>query len=213
MTDARLPERWLNDRRITRLSDPAFRAFGNVLMWSAGNLTDGVITARDLDDIPRVTIAVWAELVEAGLFGPLGDDGDRWLFVEHLTQPTRAEVEAAASARGKAREKKARQRAGKAGDKPADQTPVPGDVPGDITGQDRTGQARTGKEGDHRNETGPAHNGYDPNPEWCSKCGDKPTVVAAGAGARDWDDRTLCRGCNDASYAEAADWGDEESDR
>jgi hypothetical protein len=39
MTDARFPERWLNDRRLLRLSDAAFRLFVISLTWSVSNRT------------------------------------------------------------------------------------------------------------------------------------------------------------------------------
>ena len=40
MTDARLPERWLNDRRLQRHSADHYRAFVNALLWSVANRTD-----------------------------------------------------------------------------------------------------------------------------------------------------------------------------
>lgn len=59
MTDARFPERWLNDRRVLRLSDPAFRLFVISLTWSVSNRTYGELYDDD-DDlllIPRVDLA------------------------------------------------------------------------------------------------------------------------------------------------------------
>jgi hypothetical protein len=37
MTDARFPERWLQDRRVLRLSDVGFRLFTLSLAWSVSN--------------------------------------------------------------------------------------------------------------------------------------------------------------------------------
>ena len=45
MTDARLPERWLNDGRLQRVSASAYRLFGNGLMWTVANRTDGHLPA------------------------------------------------------------------------------------------------------------------------------------------------------------------------
>jgi hypothetical protein len=55
MTDARFPERWLNDRRLLRLSDAAFRLFVISLTWSVSNRTDGVLDTGDLTLIPAST--------------------------------------------------------------------------------------------------------------------------------------------------------------
>jgi hypothetical protein len=41
VTGACFPERWLNDRRVLRLSDPAFRLFVTSLTWSVSTRTDG----------------------------------------------------------------------------------------------------------------------------------------------------------------------------
>jgi hypothetical protein len=132
MTDARFPERWLNDRRVRMLSDGAFRRFVISLAWSAANRTEGVITHADLPLLPLAGPDCTGELVEAGLWLWIGD---HWLIAPfEETQTTRADLEAVDLARQKAREKKRRQRAAAAA--------VPGDVPGDNTGQARTGQDR-----------------------------------------------------------------------
>lgn len=55
MTDARFPERWLNDRRVMRLSPDAFRTFVIALTWSVANRTDGVITDDDMPFLPGVS--------------------------------------------------------------------------------------------------------------------------------------------------------------
>ena len=43
MTDARMPERWLSDRRLLRLSDAAYRLHLTGLLWSVANRTDGEV--------------------------------------------------------------------------------------------------------------------------------------------------------------------------
>jgi hypothetical protein len=132
VTDARFPERWLNDRRLARLADDAFRLHVTGLAWSAANRTDGVLWDDDLGLLSRANPLCAPDLARAGLWERR--DG-YWLIVDYEeTQTTRAELEAAALARRKARDKKRRQRAAAAA--------VPGDVPRDIT---RTGQARTGQ--------------------------------------------------------------------
>lgn len=153
MTDARYPERWLHDRRVTRLSDRAHRAYVVTLAYAVANRTDGMFTVEDLADLPRYVEQEVPALIEAGLWLPI-EDGTGFRAVDYFdTQTSRAELEALDRGRLAAREKKARQRA-TAKVAPTDPEPasaaVPGDVPGDQTGQARTGQARTGS------TTGPA---------------------------------------------------------
>jgi len=145
VTDARFPERWLNDRRISRLSDPAFRLHVTALVWSVGNRTDGVIDDSDLTLIPRVDTARVAELDKAGLWRR---ERDYWVIVDFDgSQTTSNELAMLDNLRRRERDKKARQRA-----RPKPSEDVPGDSPGDgpqglhRTGQDRTDQARTGTE-------------------------------------------------------------------
>jgi hypothetical protein len=138
MTDARFPERWLNDRRLLRLSDAAFRLFVISLTWSVANKTDGLIYDGDLPLIVSPTDPghdvdgyIVRELVKSGLWERVAD---YWLItVFDETQTTREQLEAAAAARRKARDKKRRQRAAASA--------VPRDVPRDNT---RPGQARPG---------------------------------------------------------------------
>ena len=54
MTNANLPDRWLSDRRFRRenLSDAAFRADANSLIYAVGNRTEGVIEPADIRFIP-----------------------------------------------------------------------------------------------------------------------------------------------------------------
>jgi hypothetical protein len=132
MTDARFPERWLNDRRILRLSDAAFRMFVISLAWSVANRTDGWLTLDDLALIPGCSNdKAAAELYDAELWWNHFDHAQIAEFEE--TQTTSADLAHLAEARRKQREKKRRQRANLA--------LVPRDVPRDST---RTGQARTG---------------------------------------------------------------------
>jgi hypothetical protein len=68
MTDARFPERWLNDRRLLRLSDAAFRLFVVSLTWSVSNRTDGELDASDLALMPGIDPTAAGELARAGLW-------------------------------------------------------------------------------------------------------------------------------------------------
>jgi hypothetical protein len=145
MTDTRLPDRWLTDRRIQRLTDRAYRAFFNALMWSVANRTDGIIEPEDLALIPGFTPCVEDELVAAGVWI---ERNEGWLIADFGgTQTTRAEHQLLEHMRTKAREKKARQRAVAAGvgTVPGDGPigTVPGDRNRDQTGQDRTGEVRS----------------------------------------------------------------------
>jgi hypothetical protein len=137
MTDARFPERWLNDRRILRLPDDAFRMFVTGLAWSVSNRTNGVIFDDDLELLPRVTPPAAAHLAAAGLW-TRQEDGGFWVIADFGgTQTTREQLEATELARKKARDKKRKQRAAAA--------PSPGTSPG--TTQARPGQARKGQAG------------------------------------------------------------------
>jgi hypothetical protein len=109
MTDARFPERWLNDTRLTRLSGDAFKLFAFGLMFSVANRREGVLSGDDLEDIPRVDRSLASDLERAGLWKrqPGG-----WLIVDNAeTQTSNAELDASARARQAARVKKANQRA------------------------------------------------------------------------------------------------------
>jgi len=145
MTDARLPERWLNDRRVVRLSDGAFRTFVTSLVWSVANRTDGVIDSDDLDVVHGASRDKVPELVAAGLYEP---DGSVHLIVDFAaTQTSRDQLLRLENMRRQEREKKARQRARKSEESEhlSPGTPSPGTVPGDRTGQGRQDrQALTG---------------------------------------------------------------------
>lgn len=147
MTDARFPEKWLNDRRVLRLSDPAFRLFVIGLAWSVSNRTDGQLDDDEPALMPTVDPAASAELEKSGLWAR---DADRWLITVYAgTQTTRQELEHADAAREKARLKKARQRAAAtaAGPRGSPGGQQAGQSRGTSRGtaQDRTGKARTGR--------------------------------------------------------------------
>jgi hypothetical protein len=145
VTDARFPERWLNDRRVLRLSDDAFRLFVLSLVWSVANKTDGRIYDDDLPLIPGNGAGV-GQLAKSGLWERTAD---YWLIGEFEdTQTTSADLEHLAVQRRKTRDRKRAERARRAARAAANGT-VPRDVtrdrPRDVH-QDstRTVQARTG---------------------------------------------------------------------
>jgi hypothetical protein len=133
--DARFPERWLNDRRVLRLSDAAFRLFVCGLAWSVANKTDGYLSDEDLALIPGVNLEAAAALYDAELWWGHMHGAQITVFEE--TQTSRDDLETLARGRRTQRDKKRRQRAAQA----ARAAAVPGDSSGDTP---RTGQARTG---------------------------------------------------------------------
>jgi hypothetical protein len=166
MTDARFPERWLNDRRVLRLSDAGFRLFVTSLAWSVSNRTDGVLYDDDLQLLLRADTGRGEELRKAGLWER---DRDRWLIVEFVsTQTTAAQLAGLERKRAVDRERQARHRAGQSAPNPspkgsATPSPCPSDgvvargVTRDVARDGtrdtkaRPGQARTGQ--DRRNAT------------------------------------------------------------
>lgn len=140
MTDARLPERWLSDRRLARLKDDEYRSFVQALMWSVCNRTEGRIEPADLALIPSFAPGAQDSLADSGLFTAL-PRGRGWLITDfELTQTTRARLEQLDRKRVQDRDRQARHRAAKA----AAAEPLPGAVTRDVTrdyiGQDRLGQ-------------------------------------------------------------------------
>lgn len=146
MTDARLPERYLNDRRLLRLPDAAFRGYVTSLLWTVSNRTDGRLDDADLAHVPGLSPVVVALLSEAGL---IERDGDGWHLVDYeTTQTSRHDLEVLENGRRREREKKAKQRAQKTDGEPEEGT-VPRDSPrgrSPGTTQERTGEARPGLE-------------------------------------------------------------------
>lgn len=144
MTDVRLPERYLNDRRIQRLSNDEITVYIMSLLWAVSNQTDGIILTDDLPLIPRVSEGAVRALESAGLWLVTANG---WVIADFLaTQTTKAELDRAARARLAERDKKRRQREAKRyspGAVPGDTTR---DVPGDVS-RDSTGQANTGYRG------------------------------------------------------------------
>jgi hypothetical protein len=147
MTDARFPERWLNDRRVVRLSDRAFRLFVTSLAWSVANRTDGRLYPDDLALLLGVDPGAAGELVKAGLWSAAGEG---WQVVDFgHTQTTEAQLVGLEHKRAMDRERQARKRAHDRGDHRVC-LPEHCDPSRDVTRdfmrdtKDRPGQARTG---------------------------------------------------------------------
>lgn len=174
MTDARFPERWLNDRRFMRLSDRAFRLYFIALTWSVANRTDGRLDVEDLRLLPMVDLDAVDELAKLELWRPVprdnppgspgdsppGDSPRGWIIVDFAdTQTSSDELAALEASRRRDREKKARQRTKQKavpGDSPGGQSrgKSRGHVPGESPrpGQDRPGQASLSAERERSTE-------------------------------------------------------------
>lgn len=112
MTDARLPPRWLMDRRFLRLAPPHFVSYFFALTYAVESLSDGVLTVEDLAVIPRYQPDSTAVLVQAGLLEAADASGNVFRIVDFTdTQSSAAQVRADTERRIKAREKKRNQRA------------------------------------------------------------------------------------------------------
>lgn len=140
MTDARLPERWLNDRRLQRLSAEHYRTFINALLWCVANRTDGRIEREDVGLIPRWSANAAKAFVDAGLFTP---QADGWLISDYdSTQSSRDDLERLERMRANDRRKKQEKRAGPS-DSPGD---IPGDSPGGVSGGRVPGTQQAGRQ-------------------------------------------------------------------
>lgn len=118
--DARFPTRYLNDRRVLKLSAEQFRAWAMATAWSVTNATDGAIEKDDLPLIPpfTTTAADAAALVEAGLWKATGKG---WLILEFAsTQTSSAEMARIERRRLADREYRAQKRAEERGQESGD---------------------------------------------------------------------------------------------
>ena len=133
--DARLPDRWLHDRRWLGLTDEAWRLATTALLWSVANRTGGRITIEDLDLMPVTGPVRQAagELEDADLWHA---EAGHWLIGDYDdTQTSAAELDRRAHQATRERLKKQRQRARKraalGGDSRAGARATPGDTGGD----------------------------------------------------------------------------------
>lgn len=158
MTDARLPERYLMDRRIVRLSHAHRSSYFMATLWAVSNRTDGHIGRDDLSLIPTFDRSAIDALIENGLWA-VTQSG--WIDVEfQFVQTSKAGLEAAETARAVDRDRKRRGRAHARGEhslcssdncdqRPRESPsfrnrPTPTSV-GQSDGQHRIGQERQGE--------------------------------------------------------------------
>ena len=200
MTDARLPEKWLLDRRLSRLDPVHFVSYSYALMWSVSNRTDGLIEPEDLALIPRFADGSAKVLVAVRLWTALRRG---WQITDFVTtQTSRNDLEVLENIRATDAAKKRRRRAAKA----AGRASVPGDGPGDTspgTAQDRTGQDRPGQEGNLEGygTSGGGNGSVRADLGLCLGCGENPALGDAATPAGPLDP-LLCESCNDAQLAE-----------
>lgn len=112
MVSANIPEQWLTNATILRLSDRAYRHHCVLLTWSVSNRTNGVIPG-DIDLLQTgITPEGLQEVARAGL---LEADGDDWILTQYgKTQTSAEKIEAALdNLRAKSRETSRRHRAKK----------------------------------------------------------------------------------------------------
>lgn len=110
MTDARMPSRWIADRRFLRLPDVHLASYVFALMYAAESRTDGVLDSDDFRVIPRYDQASTSVLVEHGLLEVI--DATHWLITDYsATQTSAADLRAQDERRLRARDKKREQRA------------------------------------------------------------------------------------------------------
>jgi hypothetical protein len=106
--DARVPERYLVDRRVMRLAPVHFRSFILATLWSVSNRTEGRVGHEDIDFIPGFAVTSPPVLVGAELWK---EEPDHWFLVEFpATQTSKAQLEAAEQKRRSDRERQARHR-------------------------------------------------------------------------------------------------------
>jgi hypothetical protein len=148
--DARFPERWLNDRRVVRLSDAGFRLLVTSLAWSVANRTDGRLDKDDLDLLHGVDARHVDELVTAGLMTETS--AGSWSSTVYMdTQTSKAQLDGLEYKREQDRQRQANKRARDRGlvePYPDESRDSPRDVTTDIDRDTkaRLGQARQGKD-------------------------------------------------------------------
>lgn len=151
MTDARFPERWLNDRRIIRLTDSAFRTFVLGMTWAVANRTDGYVATDDLDLVHGAKASDADDLVKASLWSR-ADDAGYWIEDFTKVQTSAAQLDGLEhkKAQDRARAKKYREKnrgaepdpdpsSSRDGSRDGSRDPSRDDIGQDTTGQDRPG--------------------------------------------------------------------------
>lgn len=199
MTDARFPDRWLNDRRFRRLSDSEYRSYAVALLWAVLNRTDGEVLAEDLPFIPDFVPGCTGRLVDAKLWAPTGAG---WFIVDfESTQTSKAQLDGLDTRK---RQDADRQRAKRNRDRASASSPGPHVIPSrdshvtgsrDDIGQARTGQDRQGQalEEEHSDIVGVSSKVPGPSSSESASC------HGCGQELDDWHSGTVaghCLGCS-----------------
>jgi hypothetical protein len=217
VTNANLPERWLNDLRFRRdqLSDAAYRGYMNALMWSVANRTDGVIRPQDLKYIPDFDHGVIRGLVNDDLWQPRGPNRG-WLIADFATtQTSRDLVEKYEREKALDRARKARKAKEAAAEKLAKLAALntgaelceqdfsggnsAGSFPAESPSTEQT-KLRPGHEG-----RGTARSDGEKNSAELDLCWDCRVQPPLGARAKGFEDAALCRDCNEARILDLKD--------
>jgi predicted RNA-binding Zn ribbon-like protein len=175
MTDARFPERWLNDRRVVRLSDAGFRLLVTSLAYSVANRTDGRLDKADLELLHGVDARHVGELVDAGLME--ATTVASWQSTVYAaSQSSKSQLEGYEWKREQDRQRKANERARKRGEPepfPRESRDSPRDVTDDGARDTkaRPGQARQGVYGT-TDQAKLCPHGKPLGDPWCLACRD-----------------------------------------
>lgn len=148
--DARFPVRYINDRRVMRLTPDQFRIFVLATAWSVTNRTDGEIEAADMPFIPFASERDAKALVGAGLWAATKKG---WVILDFgTTQTSSAQLERLEETRRRDRDRKARERKAKPDNPPEVRPKVRPEVQPEVQPDSRAevcaenqGKARTGK--------------------------------------------------------------------
>lgn len=153
MTDTRLPESYLMDRRLARLTPEEFRGYISALMWTVANRTNGRIEPDDLALIPWFTGAAITRYELLGLWAEQGTDG--WVIIDwEANQTSRNDLEVLDRARQAERDKKRRQRAEKRIKDAQSPGLSRGRVPGTAEDSDSDSDSDSDRSQDNREATG-----------------------------------------------------------
>lgn len=113
MVSANIPEQWLTNATILRLSDRAYRHHCMLLTWSVSNRTNGHVPG----DIPLLQIGITNDgLQEVAKAGLLEANGDGWVLTQYeQTQSSAEQISSAldnlrSGARDRKRKSRAKQR-------------------------------------------------------------------------------------------------------
>lgn len=143
MTDARAPERWLNDVRFRKLSDKGFRTYFNSLLWAVANRRDGILMPDELGFIPDVSVDEVDFLVKLNLWQTREDGG--WTITDYSTTQTSREQLEGLERRKRQDADRARTYRGRRKDKVLSRNRSRDESRDDL-GQARTGQDRRGQD-------------------------------------------------------------------